>query len=395
MRTSRWLTIGALAAGCGDNRLAEPDAYLPTCEVVAGRPALGLEEVASGLDMPVFVTAPPADPRLFILEKTGAIRIVEDGMLLPEPFLELGVTALDGLDDSHGLFALAFHPDFHANRRVFVYYTDPSTDLVVEQYLVSEDNPNVADPASATRVLFVDAFGGSHNGGTIQFGPDGYLYLALGDSGGSNDPRNYGQDLEVLHGKMLRIDVDELPYTIPPDNPFAGATPGLDEIWAYGLRNPWRWSFDRATGDLYLSDVGQGAWEEWNVQPASSPGGVNYGWSDREGAHCFDPVTECATEGRTDPVHEVSQDTGACAAIGGYVYRGCRMPGYQGTYFFADYCAAWVHSFEWTQAGGAGPVTDWPSLGGGDIVSFGEDASGELYVVRQGLGQVLRIVPVE
>jgi glucose/arabinose dehydrogenase len=388
------LAVASALAACGDDSGASPDAYVPTCEVVEGRPALGLVQIASGLDMPVYVTSPPGDARLFVLEKTGAVRVIEEGTLLPDPFLDVSVPGISDLSDERGLLGLAFHPGYAENRKLYVFYTDANSDTVVEQYLASESNPNQADPASATQVFYLQDFAGNHNGGTIQFGPDGYLYIGIGDGGGANDPMDYGQNLDVAFGKILRIDVDELPYTIPADNPFAGATPGLDEIWAYGLRNPWRWSFDRMTGDLYIGDVGQGAWEEWDVEPASSPGGVNYGWNDREGAHCFDPDPGCATDGRVDPVYEVSQGEGACSAIGGYVYRGCQMPGYHGTYFFADYCGGWVRSFEWDGAGGYTDFTEWPSLGGGgDIVSFGEDADGELYLVRQDTGQIMRIVP--
>jgi len=392
------LSLAALAvalAACGDDSGgAPPDAFVPSCDVVEGQPPLGLVEVATGFDMPVYVTSPPGDPRLFVLEKTGAVRIIEDGLVLPEPFLDVSVPSITELGDERGLLGLAFHPDYAQNRKLYVFYTDPGSDTVVEQYLASEANPNLADPASATEVFFLDDFAGNHNGGTIQFGPDGYLHIGIGDGGNANDPMDYGQNLDVAFGKILRIDVDELPYTIPADNPFAGATAGLDEVWAYGLRNPWRWSFDRMTGDLYIGDVGQGAWEEWNVEPAGSPGGVNYGWNDREGAHCFEPDPGCATDGRVDPVYEVSQDEGVCSAIGGYVYRGCQMPGYHGTYFFADYCAGWVRSFTWDGAGGYDNFTEWPSLGGGgDLVSFGEDANGELYLVRQDTGQIMRIVP--
>ena len=374
----------------------DPDASPGTCDPVAGTPALTLDPVVNGLDMPVFVTSPPGDDRLFVVEKQGGIRIVDNGLLLPTPFATLDVANVTSLSDERGLLGLAFHPDFATNRKLYVFYSDNSSDTVVDQYLADDANPNVIDPSTQTQVLFLDDFAGNHNGGMIAFGPDGYLYIGIGDGGGAGDPNEYGENLNVLFGKILRIDVDTLPYTIPADNPYAGGG-GRGEIWSYGLRNPWRWSFDRQTGDMYIGDVGQNAWEEVNVEPAGTPN-RHYGWDSREGAHCYEPSTGCATAGRTDPVHEYAQSgsPGGCTVVGGYVYRGCQMPGYHGVYFFADYCGGWIRSFQWDGAGGVSNLVNHPGLAVDDIVSFGQDADGELYVVVQdgpNGGAVLRIAP--
>jgi len=395
------LSLAALAvalAACGDDSGgAPPDAFVPSCDVVEGQPPLGLVEVATGFDMPVYVTSPPGDPRLFVLEKTGAVRIIEDGLVLPEPFLDVSVPSITELGDERGLLGLAFHPDYAQNRKLYVFYTDPGSDTVVEQYLASEANPNLADPASATEVFFLDDFAGNHNGGTIQFGPDGYLHIGIGDGGNANDPMDYGQNLDVAFGKILRIDVDELPYTIPADNPFAGATAGLDEVWAYGLRNPWRWSFDRMTGDLYIGDVGQGAWEEWNVEPAGSPGGVNYGWRVMEGTLCGTPspapAPACGSSLLARPVVEYSHASG-CSITGGTVYRGS-IPALRGLYFYADFCSARI----WTYQRSTGQVVERTSAlrppGGStidSIVAISENAVGELFLVDLG-GEIFQITP--
>jgi glucose/arabinose dehydrogenase len=382
--------------GCGGGS-GGADAYVPMCDPVEGLPELGLVEIAAGFDMPVFVTSPPADPRLFVLEKSGSIRIIEGTTVLPEPFLTVAIpSGVSGsLDDERGLLGLAFPPDFAATGKLYVFYTDVNSDEVIEQYTVSADNPNLADASSAQQVFTLDDFANNHNGGTLAFGPDGYLYFAIGDGGGGNDPMDYGQNNDVHFGKMMRIDVSSMPYSSPPDNPFVGGA-GLDEIWAFGLRNPWRWSFDRQTGDLYIGDVGQDLHEEVDVLPASSNGGENLGWSEREGTHCFSPSTGCLDTGVVEPVfdydHGGSPIGGSCV-VGGYVYRGCSMPGYHGTYFFADYSAGWVRSFEWDGAGAYTNMQEWTSLEGGSIASLGQDADGELYIVRQDTGQIMRIVP--
>jgi glucose/arabinose dehydrogenase len=385
--------VDAAGNGPGDGRPGDgrPDAGLPVCTPVAGTPPLGLEEVGTGFDMPVFVTSPPGDPRLFVVEKTGRVRILDGGLLLPDPFLTVGSAPVAGrLQDERGLLGLAFHPGYADNGKLYVFYILPDGRTAIDQFRVSASDPNRADPASGERVLELEHVANNHNGGMIGFGPDGYLYIGVGDGGGAGDPGNRAQNLGVLFGKLLRIDVDTLPYRIPADNPFVGQA-GRDEIWAYGLRNPWRWSFDRMTGDLFIGDVGQNRREEIDVQPAASSGGENYGWRVMEGSLCFNPST-CTPLG-VPPVYEYSA-AGTCnTVIGGYVYRGCRMPGHHGAYFFAEYCHGWVRSLRWDGAGGYTDLTTWDDLYGRNVVSFGEDAQGELYVVRQDTGQILQIVP--
>jgi len=370
---------------------APPDADL-SCTAVDGTPGLTTQTVVTGLDMPVFVTSPPGDPRLFVLEKAGRIRIIEDGALVDTPFLTV-TTDTGGLDDERGLLSLAFPPDFAQTRKFYVYHTDANDDEVIEQYLVSAGDPDVADAQSKQEVFKVDDFASNHNGGTLAF-RDGYLYLSIGDGGGGGDPNENGQDLNEPLGKIHRFDVSTLPATAPASNPFVGRA-GLDTIWSYGWRNPWRFSFDRETGDLYVGDVGQNLWEEVDVEPAADSGGKNYGWDDMEGTHCYEPTTGCATSGKTAPIFEYSHSgaVGGCTVVGGYVYRGCKMPGYHGTYFFADYCGNWVRSLKWNGSGGYTDLKEWKSLGGSSRVSFGEDAQGEIYLVEEDSGAILKIVP--
>jgi glucose/arabinose dehydrogenase len=388
MRASLLLCASLAACGGDDGPSITPP--VPDCTPVDGEPDLELQEVGTGFGMPVYVGAPPGDTRLFVVEKSGAIRVIDDGVLLPEPFLEVNVPGSLSLDDERGLLGLAFAPDYPSSHHLFVFYTNPDGDEVIERYTEDAANPNRADPATAQVVFTLADFASNHNGGSVQFGPDGYLYIGFGDGGGADDPMDYGQNLEVAFGKMLRIDVSELPYSIPADNPFADGG-GLAEIWSYGWRNPFRFSFDRMTGDLYVGDVGQGAWEEVDVEPRGASG-RNYGWNDMEGEHCFDPQSGCAMSDRVLPVYEQSHNDSACSVIGGYVYRGTCMPGYQGHYFFTDYCESTVRSFRWDGAGGRTDDRTWPNLSGGEPVSFGEDASGELYMVRQATGQIARIV---
>jgi glucose/arabinose dehydrogenase len=389
-----------VAAGCGGVSSAgdaqvdapsAPDAGPSACNTpVSGTPPLGREVVASGLDRPVLVTAPPGDPRLFIVEQVGTIRIVEEGTLLQTPFLDVSGDVSGG--NEQGLLGLAFAPDYATSGKFFINYTDNAGDTNVEQVLVSSD-PNVADGQSRSQVLFVSQPYSNHNGGNLVFGPkDGLLYIGLGDGGSGGDPEGNGQNLGALLGKMLRIDVSSLPYTIPPDNPFVGMGGVEAEIWAWGLRNPWRYSFDRETGDLYIGDVGQNTWEEVDIEPASSPGGVNYGWNTVEGnGHCYGGGG-CDQTGMTNPLYEYDHGDG-CSITGGYVYRGCRMPDYHGTYFVADYCDGWVRSFTWDSSTNTiSAVTDQPGLSGGNPSSFGEDADGELYISDLN-GTVYRVVP--
>lgn len=363
-------------AGCGDS--AAPPA--------SGAAALQL--LSSTLDLPVFATAPPGDThRLFVAEQSGRIRILKDDVLLPAPFLDL--SALVSCCGERGLLGFAFHPQYAVNGFVYVHYTDTGGDTRVMRYHVSA-NPDAADAASAAPVLSQVQPFSNHNGGMLAFGPDGYLYVGLGDGGSGGDPQGNGQNRTTLLGKILRLDVDHgAPYTVPATNPFVGQSPTRPEIWSLGLRNPWRFSFDRQTGALYIGDVGQAAWEEIDVEPAAT-GGRNYGWRDMEGSACF--VPGCSATGLTLPAVTYAHSEG-CSVTGGYVYRGADVPELDGFYLFADYCAGWVRSFRWS-GGSAGAVTDQPTLApGGSISSFGEDARGELYILAYGSpGAIYRIV---
>ena len=337
----------------------------------------GFDLVADGFDRPVqIVDAGDGSGRLFVVEQSGRIRIVRDGQVLPEPFLD--ISELVSCCGERGLLSLAFHPEYQDNGLLFVDYTDANGDTVVARYHVSTTDPDRADPASAEVILTVDQPAANHNGGLLLFGPrDGYLYIGLGDGGGGNGQN--GQDLSTLLGNILRIDIDgtsgELPYAIPPDNPFVDQPGARPEIWALGVRNPWRFSFDRVTGDLWVADVGSATYEEVNFQPAASSGGENYGWNLMEGF-------ECRAEGGCDefvaPVSGFDRDEG-CVVTGGYTYRGTAIPDMEGVYLFADYCSGRVWGLvpdansSWTRLG--------PVETGLRISSFGEDAAGELYVV--------------
>lgn len=348
-----------------------------------------LELVADGLDSPLYLTAPLGDERLFIVEQAGTIRIIEDGVLLPDPFLDIRGRVESG--GEQGLLGLAFHPAYAANGWFYVNYTDNDGDTRIERYQVTAD-PYVADPGSAELVLAIEQPEANHNGGMITFGPDGALYVATGDGGGGGDPQGNGQDLSSLLGKLLRLDVDTRePYAIPLNNPFIGVAGAREEIWAYGLRNPWRFSFDRVGDRLYIADVGQGSWEEVNAVPATRPG-VNYGWNVMEGMHCFN-ASSCNTEGLTLPVLEYANAGDACSITGGYVYRGDAIPELRGHYFYADFCAGWIRSFR-LAGDGVTEQQEWDVGDIGSVLSFGEDAASELYVLTRGDqgGRVFRFV---
>ncbi len=373
------LGFAVYASGCSGD-----DASGPTVGTGAR-----LQEIVSGLSSPLYLTAPSGDvTRLFVVEKTGAIRIIKDGVLLTDPFLDLS-SRISNVGEQ-GLLGMAFDPDYATSGRFIVHFTDLAGNTTLSRFQVSA-NPDVADAASELVILTAAQPFSNHNGGQVTFGPDGFLYLGLGDGGGSGDPDNRGQDLSDLLGSILRIDVRSTePYTIPADNPFVQST--TPEVWSYGLRNPWRFSFDRATGDLYVADVGEGLWEEINVStPAEGAGkGANYGWNIMEGSHCF-RESACDQTGLTLPAFEYSHDEG-CSITGGFVYRGSAIPALQGHYFYADYCQGWVRSLRYS-AGAVTDQTEWPSLvPGGPVLSFGEDAAGELYVLDQA-GRVSKVVP--
>jgi glucose/arabinose dehydrogenase len=387
-----------LAAGCGGDGSPQPaPSSSPTSgscasgAPVAGTPALTAQRVVGGLDDPVDLQAPPGDrDRLFVVEQPGRIRIVRNGAVAATFF---DIVSRVGSGGERGLLGLAFHPRYAENGRFFVNYTDRSGDTHISEFRVSS-NADAADPASERELLFVRQPFANHNGGGLAFGNDGKLYIALGDGGSGGDPFGNGQDLGTPLGKILRIDVDAgMPFAVPSDNPFQGTPGAFPAVWAYGLRNPWRISFDRATGDLFIGDVGQSALEEVDVGLFSRRGGENYGWNIMEGTRCFDPPSGCATAGLTLPVAEYSHGDG-CSVTGGYVYRGCRMPGYHGTYFYGDYCTALIRSFR-LENGRAADQRDWtPSLSRdvNAISSFGVDGEGEIYIVDH-FGEVFRIVP--
>jgi glucose/arabinose dehydrogenase len=356
-----------------------------------GRPPAGegdirLQQVADGLQSPVFLTAPASDARLFIVEQPGRIRIVQNGTLLPTPFLD--ITSRVSAGGERGLLSVAFHPQYATNGTFFVNFTDTRGDTRIERFRVGAD-PNRADPASAELVLTVVQPFSNHNGGLVAFGPDGRLYVGMGDGGGGGDPRETGQDPQQLLGKLLRIDVDGArPYAIPADNPYAGRTDGQREIWATGLRNPWRFSWDRTASLLFVADVGQNRLEEINAVPAGQAG-LNYGWDVMEGSDCFEPETGCDRTGKVLPVSEYTHSDG-CSITGGYVYRGQDIAALRGHYFYADFCEGWIRSFR-VEGGAATDARSWNLENVGNITSFGEDARGELYVISQS-GAVHKIV---
>ncbi len=345
------------------------------------------------------------DARLFILERDGVIRIYMDGQgVLPLPFLDISAQVAPG--GERGLFAIAFDPDYDTNGFLYVSYAGDAGAVTVSRFQISVD-PNVADPSSQVDVIAVPHPGQSHNGGQIAFGPsDGYLYLSLGDGGGSGDVNCHAQRNDVLLGKLLRIDVSTLPYTIPPDNPFVGVADPLDEvpdeIWAKGFRNPWRFSFDPLTGDLFIGDVGQDSREEIDHQPGSSVGGENYGWKVMEGTNCFDPdpidedcppsTPPCFDPSYTSPVHEYSHgsSTDVCAIVGGFVYRGSTIPNLYGRYLFGDFCSGFIWTLEEVSPGLWGNAK---LLLEGErfLQSFGVGADGEMYAATQ--SGVYKLVP--
>ncbi len=352
-------------------------------------PDVQLSPIANGLPDITAITT-PGDGRLFVTMQSGKILIWDGTQILATPFLD--VSSLVVCCGEQGLLSAAFHPNYAFNGTFFVNYTNLTGQTVVARYRVSSSDRNVADPFSATILLTIDQPFTNHNGGQLQFGPDGYLYIGMGDGGSANDPQCNAQSSDTLLGKMLRIDVDHNPnppyYAIPGDNPYVQTT-GPPEAWAYGFRNPWRFSFDRQTGDLYIGDVGQSALEEIDFQPASSHGGENYGWKVMEGSQCgaggtsgcVVPPPPCGDPAYTPPILEYAHDNGNCAVIGGYVYRGSAIPDLRGMYVYGDYCSGqiWAASVQggvWSPA--LLPVT------ASDLTAFGQDATGELYVGTQG-----------
>lgn len=339
-------------------------------------------EVAGGFSQPLAV-AHAGDDRLFVVEQRGMIWVVQNDLRLPDPFLDIRDRVFDAAFEQ-GLLGLAFHPDYPSNGAFFVNYTGVGGNTVVSRFSTSLEGGQ-ADPASEQVLLRIDQPYGNHNGGNLAFGPDGYLYIGTGDGGSANDPLGNGQNLNTLLGKLLRIDVDGgNPYAIPPDNPFAGGG-GAPEIWAYGLRNPWRFSFDRLNGDLYIGDVGQNNWEEVDYLPAGAPAGANFGWKLREGTH---PFAGQQTEGLVDPIAEYANAGRNCSVTGGIVVRASQLPEWNGVYLYGDYCSGQVWGLT-REAGGAwlGAVLFSTGL---TISSFGEGADGSAYLVHHG-GAVYRL----
>jgi len=378
-----------------------PVIFMTMATAVALSTPLTIDTVATGLSSPVFITgAGDGSGRLFIVEQTGAIRILKAGSVSPTPFLDLsGIVNCCG---EEGLLGLAFHPGFASNGLFYVNYVTGGTAnrrTVVARYQVSPMNPDSADENSALVILEQPQPFGNHNAGMLAFGPnDSLLYVGFGDGGSAGDPSNNAQTPTTMLGKMLRLDIDNPDvgknYGIPPDNPFVGQPDTLDEIWGLGLRNPWRWSFDRMNGDLYIADVGQGTIEEIDFQPVSSGGGENYGWRCKEGSSDFNFTGDCATAALTAPIREYVHELGRCAITGGYVYRGCAMPDMNGTYFFADFCSGDIWSFLYDGAVVSNFTDRTAELGLSDISisSFGEDDDGELYIVDL-TGNIFKIVP--
>ena len=345
---------------------------------------LGLQLVVSGLTNPVYLTAPDGDQRLFVVERGGRILIVKNGVLLPTPFLD--IRARVNSNGERGLLSFVFDPQYATNGVFYTYYVNLGGAVTVEKF-TSTPGSDVAG-ASAGIVITIAHGGDNHHGGQIAFGLDGMFYIAPGDGGCCGDPQNNAQNTSTLLGKMLRIDVRTTPYSIPPGNPFVGEVFAREEIWAYGLRSPWRYSFDAQSGTLYIADVGQDTREEVDVVPAASAG-RNYGWRLMEGTACYNPTVACSTGVTlTLPVLEYLHNEG-CSVIGGYVYRGSAIPELTGHYLYTDYCRGWLRSFRYS----GGTTTDrrqWAGISVPYTVSFGHDGAGELYMV--GTGRVWKIV---
>ncbi len=399
------LFVTAVSAGLG-----QADRHpVASTQATVDWPSVALTPVVEGLTQPLHVThAGDGSGRLFVVEKAGTIRVVDNGTLAPTPFLSI-TDRVGSSGSEQGLLSVAFPPDYGSKGYFYVDYTDVDGDTVVSRFHL--DNPDVADPSSEQVILTVEQPYANHNGGQLAFGPEGYLYIGLGDGGSGGDPQGHGQNPATLLGNILRIDVEPhtvsfsvthrvycplaispaqggngLAYRIPPTNPFTQTADYRDEIWAWGLRNPWRFSFDRDTSDLYIGDVGQGAYEEIDYQPAASTGGENYGWAIMEGTHCY-PSAPCDATGLTLPVAEYGHDQG-CSVTGGVVYRG-PDPDLQGFYFYGDYCSGRI----WGRVKENGTwSTQMLANTGQAITSFGEDEAGNVYVTDFWGGAVYQLV---
>jgi glucose/arabinose dehydrogenase len=397
MRLSRAaLCLAAASLGCGGGTTgpAEEPGGDGTCaagSVVTGIPALTTVRVASGLVQPLDLQSVPGDrTRLYVVEQPGRIRVIRGGALAADPFLD--ITGRVGSGGERGLLGLAFHPQFATRRTFYVNYTDRRGDTHIAEFRALDADR--ADAATEREIFFTPQPFSNHNGGGLAFGSDGRLYAGLGDGGSGGDPLGNAQNLLSPLGKMLRFDVDAAPPFVPADNPFRTRSDVQPHVWASGLRNPWRFAFDRLTGDLFIADVGQGRREEINVGLGSRRGGENYGWNVMEGTLCFSPSSGCTTQGLTAPVLDYGHDEG-CSITGGVVYRGCRMPGLAGAFFYGDYCSNVVRSLRLAD-GRAADLRDWTGALGRNLQNlgaFGLDADGEMYLVDHGEGVVYRIVP--
>ncbi len=360
---------------------------------------ISFKEIVSGLSSPVFITnADDGSGRIFVVERSGRIRIIKNGTLLALPFLDIQ-SMVKSTNGEQGLLGLAFHPSFSSNGKFYVVYTDArpgdatGSVLTLRQFTVSGSDPDLADSSSGTTLLTINhPTYANHNGGTLAFGNDGYLYWSTGDGGGAGDPNNNGQNLTSLLGKILRIDVNTgAPYSIPASNPFYNnADPSIKkEVWSYGLRNPWRISFDRLTHDLYIGDVGQSTREEVDFQSSDSTGGENYGWRIMEGSLCYNPSSGCNQAGKILPIAEYDHSLG-CSVTGGYVYRGSNFPSLSGHYFYGDFCSGRLFSiYKNSPAGWSAPVQLVDTAF--NITSFGEDEQGELYLTDYSTGKIYNL----
>ncbi|MDP6878674.1 MAG: PQQ-dependent sugar dehydrogenase [Candidatus Marinimicrobia bacterium] len=375
--------------------------------------SLSSELVSDGFKKPVFVISYPTDASiLYVVEQAGKIIVLDSGQKKSKPFFNINKRVVNPFrpGDERGLLGFAFHPDYENNKKFYINYIDNDGHTIVSEFIAQSKYK--ADHNSERVLLKLEQPYGNHNGGHIEFGKDGYLYIAIGDGGAAGDPLDSGQDLTSLFGKVIRIDINGSPYSIPKSNPFYGIKNAREEIWAWGLRNVWRFSFDKKTGDIYYGDVGQNKWEEVNFEPASSSGGNNYGWRHMEASYCFEPKENCKRDGMVLPIIEYPNDAyhpafalgrknqldvEGCSVTGGYVYRGKKLKGFEGVYFFGDYCSGNIWSFK-VKDGKAAEFknrTDEINIADGEftnyISSFGQDADGEIYIVDYN-GAVYKII---
>lgn len=360
-------------------------------EVVGDLERLGTEFVVRGLVEPTDIIEPPGLDALLVTEKPGRIMVIREGLVLDEPLLDIEDSVSSDFNE-RGLLSVRAHPDFRENCRLFLFYTDRAGDSRIVEGIVSGISTPTMDPDSLRLILEIPQDHRWHQSGSMIFGPDGYLWVSIGDGGGIGDPREHGQNPSTLKGTVVRLDIDAVPYAAPPDNPFVESREGRSEVWAFGLRNPWRISIDPETRMLYVPDVGQEGFEELNIV-SQDGGGANFGWSVTEGPGCFE-AEECDMAGFTKPVYHYPQEGSSCAIVGGSVYRGSAIPELEGHYFFGDFCGGWLRTLVY-EDGQISSEIDWePELGRlGTITSFGTDAEGELYVTTFE-GDLLKIVPV-